>query len=138
MNDDYRKKLLAKIHIVKKELKLSDEIYRDIIYRECKKSSASKLDLAQLEHMVRVFVIMTKSNKHSYRKTASKAQVRKVYALYGELKKLGATKLEKPDALIGAILYGKGSKVVVKPENLKPNELSKIINAFTVKVQQVS
>jgi len=40
-------KLLAKIHIAKKELGLEDEIYRDILYRKFRVSSDESLSDSQ-------------------------------------------------------------------------------------------
>jgi len=48
-------KLLAKIHIAKKELGLTDETYRQILSDKCRVSSAKFLDNAQALRLIRHF-----------------------------------------------------------------------------------
>ena len=84
--------LLAKIHIAKKDLGLSDDEYRDILYRVTKKRSSSKMTFGQLESVIRELKTLGWKNaapKKEFRKT-SNSGIRKIYALWGELQSLGA------------------------------------------------
>ncbi len=92
---------LAKIHIAKKELKLTDELYRDLIYVLFKKKSARDLDEEEVDELILHFKSLgglssVKSNKsrtvHPYGKKydnlanrkgmASPAQLRLIEALW--------------------------------------------------------
>lgn len=46
---DTRQKMLAKIHLAKKELDLDDEVYRDLLENATGLRSCSKMTMAQLE-----------------------------------------------------------------------------------------
>lgn len=55
MTSDWRKNMLAKIHVAKKQLALSDEDYRDTIETLFGERSAAKLNNRHLEDLLRHF-----------------------------------------------------------------------------------
>ena len=55
MTDTKRRALLAKVHIAVKELGYDDERYRDILHMQFNKKSASELNDAQLDELIKFF-----------------------------------------------------------------------------------
>ena len=54
-HDPERQRLLAKVHIAKKDLRMPDEDYRAILKREFGKGSAAQLNDLQLRYLVEYF-----------------------------------------------------------------------------------
>lgn len=93
--------LLAKIHIAKKDLGLDDDQYRDILRRITGKDSASKCSYTQMANVIEEFKSLgwkTVKKKKAFR-TAPTDQIKKIYALWGELQQLGAVKTTDKTAL---------------------------------------
>lgn len=84
-----RNPLLAKIHIAKKDLQLDDDVYRAVLMRVTGKTSSAKLSDAAKTKVLREFQRMGWKPKPTQRKRSSKPFVRKIFALWGELKKVG-------------------------------------------------
>lgn len=87
-------KLLAKIHIAKKELALDDEIYRDILYRKFRVSSSKSLSDSQALVLINYFknvgwVPKSKPKKYDDQKgdiySASPGIKRKIEAMWHEI-----------------------------------------------------
>jgi phage gp16-like protein len=87
-------KLLAKIHIAKKELNLSDDIYRDILYRKFRVGTSAALSNSQAMVLVHHFKDLgwqpkTKPKKYDDQKgdiySATPAQKRKIEAMWHDL-----------------------------------------------------
>ena len=92
--------LLAKVHIAKAQLGLDDEQYRDIVRRVTGKESASQCRYSQLVDLINEFKMLgwkTKAKK-AFRKAPSDP-VKKIYALWGKLQKLGAVQSTDKTAL---------------------------------------
>lgn len=92
--------LLAKVHIAKAQLGLDDEQYRDIVRRVTGKESASQCRYSQLVDLINEFKVLgwkTKAKK-AFRKAPSDS-VKKIYALWGKLQKLGAVQSTDKTAL---------------------------------------
>jgi phage gp16-like protein len=79
---------LAKIHIAKKELQLTDESYRDILAVNFKVESAKTLSVRQAEQLLDFFRVKGWKVKSS-KKTYPQAYQRKVQALWITLGKAG-------------------------------------------------
>ena len=95
-----KRPLLAKVHIAKAQLGLDDEQYRDILRRVTGKESASKCRYSQLVDLINEFKALgwkTKAKK-AFRKAPSDP-VKKIYALWGKLQKLGAVQSTDKTAL---------------------------------------
>lgn len=80
--DAYRRQLLGKVHIAKKDLGLDDDTYRDVLRREFGKDSAARLSNAQLVDLVEHFKTLGFKPKAKVRAGAECPQARKVRALW--------------------------------------------------------
>lgn len=128
--------LLAKVHIAKKELCLSDDEYRAILVRLFDKDSAGKLRYGQLNDLINHFKTLgwkpkTKGTK-THRPTAQKPMVRMVYVLWGELFKAGKVKEARPDKFVQSFTRRskKYSPEVSAAEWLDNQQLYAIIEAL--------
>lgn len=87
---------LAKIHIAKKELGISDEIYRDILHVNFHVESSSKLNRFSAEKLLTLFKTKGWKPKASKKKGHSPklkdSQQRKVQALWITLAKAGVVR----------------------------------------------
>lgn len=92
--------LLAKVHIAKAQLGLDDEQYRDIVRRVTGKESASQCRYSQLVDLINEFKVLgwKTVQKKAFRKAPSDP-VKKIYALWGKLQKLGAVQSTDKTAL---------------------------------------
>ena len=94
---------LAKIHIAKKELGLSDDAYRDILRMRYKKDSAAKLSSAQARNLVDHFKTLGFRVKRKKNSKASpkydNPQMRMVVALWITLGNEGVVKNKADQAL---------------------------------------
>ena len=92
--------LLAKVHIAKAQLGLDDEQYRDIVRRVTGKESASQCRYSQLVDLINEFKVLgwKTVQKKAFRKALSDP-VKKIYALWGKLQKLGAVQSTDKTAL---------------------------------------
>jgi hypothetical protein len=77
--------MLAKIHIAKKELRLQDAEYRALLLRVAKVESAKHLSDKAAAAVIAEFKRLGWSPKGSTRPPAERAEVRKIYALWGAL-----------------------------------------------------
>ncbi len=99
-------KSLAKIHIAKKELHLSDDVYRAILQEQFRKDSAKSLTQYQAERLINHFKRLgwkpfgkaKKSNKRTYSKPQD-AQERKIVALWLTLHEAGVIRNKSDSAL---------------------------------------
>ncbi|MXV35811.1 MULTISPECIES: gp16 family protein [unclassified Saccharibacter] len=82
-----RQKLLAQLHIAKKDMALADESYRALLHRVTGKSSAREMSDAQIGRVLAEFSALG-WKKGRFKKYAASAHpdVRKVFALWGSLK----------------------------------------------------
>jgi phage gp16-like protein len=91
--DPRRKALIAKIHVAKAQLGLDEATYRALVERVTGKTSSKDASTGKLVDLV------NELKAHGFRdggafRPSVKPDVRKIYALWGELKRLGA--LENP------------------------------------------
>jgi phage gp16-like protein len=78
-----RKPLLARVHMAKKELALTDESYRAMLTRVTGRSSAADLTIMQLKEVLKDFERLGLKPHH---KPSGKPHVRKVIALWTAMK----------------------------------------------------
>lgn len=93
-----RDALLAQIHIAKKELALDDDTYRDVLERVANVRSAKDLSEDQRRAVLAEFRARGWKGRKG-RKGSSKPYVRKVFAVWGELKRAGVWREEDPASL---------------------------------------
>ncbi len=96
-----RDPLLAQIHIARKELGLDDDTYRAVLVRVTGKASSADMSVAERRKVIAAFKRQgfQPRGKFSRRPTASKPYVRKVFALWGELKRKGIWRDPDPKSL---------------------------------------
>lgn len=112
-DDQRRKSALAKVHIAKKQLALSDEDYRAILREVCEVESSKGLSLGGLEqlleHFKRVgFKAQPKADRP--RKLADDAQSRKLRALWLDLADKGIVHNASEAALLAYVKRMTGSE----------------------------
>lgn len=91
-----RKILLGKIHIARKALGLDEETYRSVIFATVGKTSGKACTDRQLLKVVKAFEEKGwkhRKNPNQYRKVPTgRADLEKIYALWGHLQDLGAVR----------------------------------------------
>lgn len=91
-----RKILLGKIHIAKKTLGLDEDTYRSIIFAAVGKTSGKDCTDRQLLKVVKAFEAKGwkhRKNPNRYRKVPTgRADLEKIYALWGQLQDMGVVK----------------------------------------------
>lgn len=122
-----RNPLLAQIHIAKKELGLDDELYRDVLERVAGTRSSAGLSDDARKEILSEFRRMGWNNGKDDFKPSSKAYVRKIYAIWGELKKTGIWREKSRESLRRFI---KGLTGIDDPEFLDYQTATKVIEAL--------
>ena len=101
------KAALAKIHIAKKELGLSDEVYRDILKIQCGRTSSAKLTPMQAEQLLRHFKKLGWQPKAAQKLPGmdipSDGQSQKILALWISLHQAGVIKDRSDKALLAFV-----------------------------------
>ncbi len=124
-----RRDMLAKIHIAKKDLGLDDDLYRDALERVTGERSASKLSHSQLEAVLGEF--RSRGWKPKRRKRSGKPEVRKVFALWGELREMGVATAPGPHGFVKRMTRSEEKPDGVEdPEFMDPQEARKVIEAL--------
>ncbi len=121
--------LLAKIHIAKKDLRLSDDDYRATLVRITGKSSSAECSERQLEQLLAEFKRQGWKPKGGKSAAAGfgKPHVRKIYALWKEAGIVGAVDNATKDALRAFVKRQTGKDA---PEFLTPPEANKVSEAL--------
>lgn len=101
---DIRKSLIAKIHVAKKQLALTDESYRDVLRRITGKDSSGSMTHQELDNVVKEFKRLGfdgtyKPKRAGERKLAGSPQAKKIRALWITLHQLGAVHNPSEEAL---------------------------------------
>ena len=81
-----RNSLLAKVHIAKKQMALEDESYRALLRRITGYDSAAACSEVELDLIVTEFRRLGFVEKKTLRPASNKAYVRKIYAIWGDMK----------------------------------------------------
>ncbi|WP_282093057.1 gp16 family protein [Epibacterium ulvae] len=126
-----RDPLLARIQIGKKFLDMHDDDYRTMLHSCTGKRSAAGLSqderLVVLEEMKRRGFQQSGGKNQRHRPKSDKAYVRKVFALWGELKRDGIWKEKGRQSLCNFVSAQTG---VDDPEWLNFDQASKVIEAL--------
>ena len=121
---------LAKIHIAKKQLGLDDDTYRDVLERVTNKRSSkgmsSKQHLAVLDEFKRLGW-KPYSNRQKWRKRSDKDYVRKIFAIWTDLKNRNIWRDKRRASLVNFVRDMTGMD---DPDFLTPTDASKIIEAL--------
>ncbi len=85
-----RRKLIAKVHVAKQQLGYDDELYRAVLQRVTGATSSCELSVEQLTALVREFRRLGWEPRSARGKRASsKPQARMIWAIWGEMARLG-------------------------------------------------
>ena len=122
-----RDPLLARIHIAKKELGLDDDTYRDVLERVTGNRSSSKLTEPARLKVIAEFKRMGWKGFTKGRKRSDKPYVRKVFALWGELKRAGIWREDSQKSLRNFVKKLTGCD---DPEWLDYGQASQVIEAL--------
>ena len=124
--------LQAKIHIAKKDMNLDDDKYRALLYGATGKDSTKGMSYAEMEAVLKAFtekgweqtVNKSKNARPMFRKKSTKGYIRKVYSLWGVLKKEGIVKARFPDGFCKRIVE------IDNTDKLDKAEANKVIEAL--------
>jgi phage gp16-like protein len=94
-----RKAMLAKIHIARKDLALSEESYADILRRKTGVESAAGLSDAQLDRVLGEFKRLGWKPKKGRTGTSKHAQIRMIHAVWKDICALGIDAEDEAAAL---------------------------------------
>jgi phage gp16-like protein len=122
-----RNTLLARIHIGKKALGLDDETYRDVLERVTGQRSSAGLNDAKRQKVIDELVRLGWKNALKRRPQSKKRYVRKIFALWGALKRDGIWRDKRTQSLIKFVRDMTG---VDDPEWLEYHQASKVIEAL--------
>lgn len=128
--------LLAKVHIAKKDLKLTDENYRAIMARITGRSSSAECSERQLEQLLAEFRRQgwTPKPGKGGGKPSDKPYVRKIYALWREAGIVGAVDNASKEALRAFVTRQTGKSA---PEFLAASEANKVSEALKAMIARV-
>jgi len=121
-----RSPALAKIHIAKKDLGLSEDDYRAILLRVAGADSAARLDARGHAAVLREFQRLGWSPERKLRKSA-KPGVRLIFGLWAELGRMGALVNATRPALLAFVKRQTG---VDSPDWLTPSEVNKVVEGL--------
>lgn len=85
-----RNRMIAKLHVAKKALALTEESYRDVLRRATGRDSAAAMTEPQIEAALREFRRLGFTDTPRRGPTSKHAQIRMVHAVWAEICKLGA------------------------------------------------
>lgn len=114
--------MLAKVHIAKKELALSDESYRAILFRITGRESSADCSEGQLERLLGEFKRLGWVPRQGTRAPAPR-HVRLIYALWKEAGIVGAVESASKEALRTFVTRQTGKSA---PEFCCPGEANKV------------
>ena len=83
-----RTKLLAKVHVAKKQLAMDDETYRSVIYRTVGKRSSGDCNDRQLGTLMKELEKLGFRNPSRWKPASPDAQVRMIHAIWADIRKL--------------------------------------------------
>jgi phage gp16-like protein len=86
-----RSVMVAKIHVAKKQLALSEESYRDILRRVTRLDSTSSMSVSQLDRVLSEFRRLGfRPTRRAATGVSKQQQIRMIHGVWGDLVELGA------------------------------------------------
>jgi phage gp16-like protein len=116
-----RTAMLAKIHLAKKQLALTEDSYRDILRRVTNQESASALAEPQLDRVLKEFGRLGWKPRPGRTGTSKHAQIRMIHAVWKDLVALGAVEAEDQAAALRAFVQ-RQTKTMANPEGVSAPE----------------
>jgi len=123
--NEQRRRLLAQVHIAAKELGLDEETYRAVLKRIAGVSSAAEASDAGLRAVLDAFA--RRGWKRRRFRPSNKPHVRKVWAMWGELKRRGVWRDRRRSSLRAFVKRQTG---IDNPEWLTPRDAEAVIEAL--------
>lgn len=111
-----RKAMLAKIHIARKDLALSEESYADILRRKTGVESAAGLSDVQLDRVLGEFKRLGWKPKKGRTGTSKHAQIRMIHAVWKDICELGIGAEDEAAALRSFV--GRQTKTMANPQGV--------------------
>jgi phage gp16-like protein len=135
MRKDPRTNDLAAIHIAKKELRLDDDTYRDLVRRFTggRADSAARMSAAERRSLLAQFGklgFVNQAKPQRAWKPARKPQARLVWALWKELGDLGALDNPAREACRAFCAKTAGIEAATDPDFLDAAQLNKVIEGL--------
>lgn len=122
-----RKKLLASIHIARKDMALEEESYRSLLCRVTGQTSAKELTEAQLRSVLSEFERLGWKKERFQRFAAgNRSDIRKVFAIWGSL----SHHLECRGSRAGLRAFVQRQVGVSDPNFLNPGQARQIVEAL--------
>lgn len=122
-----RDPLLAQIHIARQQLGLEEDDYRSILERVTGKRSSAELSDTQRRAVIAELKRRGFKSRGANRRKSSKPYVRKVFALWGELKRTGVW---REPGIASLRAFVKKMAGVDDPEFMDHDEARKVIEAM--------
>lgn len=123
-----RRKLIAKVHVAKKQLGYDDELYRAVLQRVTGATSSSALAPEQLTAVLREFQRLGWQPRSAKgKRPSSNPQARLVWALWGEMTRAGLLREPSRAALRTFVLNRTG---VSDPEWLTAKQAAAVIEGL--------
>lgn len=123
-----RRRMIAKIHVAKKDLALTDDTYRGLVERITGHESSAKATDAQLHRLLLEFTRLGWNASKGTRTTSVKPWVRKIYAIWGELRPL----LDAADAGTLSAFCRRQTKSLKTPDGIDKPEFLDALNGTRV------
>lgn len=129
---DFKNRMLAKIHIAKKQLGMNDDDYRAVLERVTGKTSSKGLPLSKLNDVLNEmknlgFKTTTATKRIGTRKLADDPQAKKIRAMWITLRDMGELKDSSEAALLSFVKRMTGVSAF---EWLDSKQADTIINAL--------
>lgn len=122
-----RKKLLASLHIARKDMAIEEESYRALLYRVTGQTSAKELTDAQMKSVLAEFERLGWKQERFKRFAAgNRPDIRKVFAIWGSL----ADHLECHGSRAGLRAFVERQIGVSDPNFLNPAQARQMIEAL--------
>ena len=121
-----RNGMIAKVHIAKKDLGLDDDTYRTILIRHTGRRSCSDMSIAELELLLKAFVIdygWTAGKKH--KPTSHQPQIKAIFGLWFQLCDMGVFHVKTRTAVKAWVQKQSG---VSDPNWLTPEQAVELTN----------
>ena len=125
-----RGKMIAKLHVAKKALALTEESYRDVLRRVTGRDSATAMTERQIEDALREFKRLGFKASPARGPMSKHAQIRMIHAVWADICKLGVDAEDHAAALRAFV--ARQTRTKVNPEGVSAAEFLDSVQANKV------
>lgn len=125
-----RTKMIAKLHVAKKALALTEESYRDVLRRVTGRDSAAAMTEPQIEAVLKEFKRLGFKDTPRRGPTSKHAQIRMVHAVWADICKLGIDADDHAAAL--RAFCGRQTRTAANPQGVSAPEFLDSVQANRV------